>query len=295
MALRAKPPEASQKRLKMLVYGPPGVGKTIAALAFQNAYIIDTEKGTDFYADSINKSGSVVFQSNNSDEIKEELKTLLTTKHPYRVLLIDPITQVYNACQEKWTRIFEKHARTEKEATLQDFGPRYWGRVKSEMKAIDRLMMSLDMSVIITSHQKDIYGPGMQKIGVGPDAMKGSEYLFDYVFELKNIDGKRVAVTIKERSEIGQNKFPPEFEWNYEAFRKFYGAEILEKDSTPVKLAAPEQVAKTLKLLEVVNVSQDEREKWLTKAEVDSFDDMTSDQIGKVIAFLEKKLELVSK
>jgi len=74
MALKAKAPEVKEKRLKMFVYGPAGVGKTTAAIQFPNAYIIDTERGSDFYAETINKSKSVVFQSLNVDEVKEEVK-----------------------------------------------------------------------------------------------------------------------------------------------------------------------------------------------------------------------------
>jgi GTPase SAR1 family protein len=74
MALKAKAPEVKEKRLKMFVFGPAGVGKTTAAIQFPKSYIIDTEHGTDFYAESINKAGSVVFQTLNPDDIKEELR-----------------------------------------------------------------------------------------------------------------------------------------------------------------------------------------------------------------------------
>lgn len=69
-----------------MVYGPSGVGKTTAAIQFKDAYIIDGERGTDFYSDTINKSNSAVMQTNSVDDIMEELKTLLTTKHNYRTL-----------------------------------------------------------------------------------------------------------------------------------------------------------------------------------------------------------------
>ena len=45
MAIRAKAPEAKQKRLKMFVYGPSGVGKTTAAIMFPKSVIIDTVEG----------------------------------------------------------------------------------------------------------------------------------------------------------------------------------------------------------------------------------------------------------
>jgi hypothetical protein len=203
---------------------------------------------------------------------------------------MDPITSLYNGVQEKWNRIFEKHATSEKQAELQDFGMRYWGRVKSEYKSIQRLLMALDMNVIVTSHQKDVYGAGMQKLGVGPDSMKGDLYFFDYVFQLDLVGGKRIARTIKERAEIGESKFPETFEWSYPNFEKFYGGEVLKKASTPVVMASPEQVAEIQHLLEVVKIDPEEVSRWFTKADVDSFDEMTSDTIQKCITFVSKKI-----
>lgn len=290
MPLKAVSPETKDKRLKLFLFGPAGVGKTTSAIQFPDSYILDTEKGTDFYAKTIKKSRSVVFQSNNSDEIRDEIRELLTTKHSYRTLIIDPVTQIYNAIQEKWTRIFEKHAKTEKEAEVQDFGMRYWGKVKGEFKAIQRMLVALDMNVIVLSHQKDMYGTGMQKLGVTFDSMKGEDYLYDLVFRLDLVNNKRMAIKIKERAEIGHPKFPDEFEWSYDNFLKFYGQEVIERESTPVILATADQVSKIKKLLEVVKTDESEVQKWFTKADVDSWEEMTNETARKCLDYLEKKL-----
>ena len=173
--LKAKSPEVKEKRLKMFIYGPAGVGKTTGVIQFPNSYVIDAEKGTDFYADTLNKVKSVVLQTLNPDEIKDELHALLTEKHHFKTLIIDPITQVYNATQEKWTRVFEKYSKSEKEGEIQDFGMRYWGKVKADYKALQRLILKLDMNVIVTAHQKDVYGVGFNKIGVTFDSMRGDK------------------------------------------------------------------------------------------------------------------------
>jgi hypothetical protein len=291
MALRAKAPEAKQKRLKMFVFGPAGVGKTTAAIQFPKSVIIDTEKGTDFYADTINEMGSVVFQTSVFDDAVAEIKELLTTKHDFRTIIIDPVTQLYNSCQEKYTRVFEKHAKTQKEAETQDFGMRYWGRVKSDFKTFQRMLLAIDTNLIILSHQKDLYGEGMKKIGVTFDSMKGEDYLYDLVFRLENRNGKRMAVTVKERSEIGKNKFPEEFEWSYENFKKFYGAEIMEKESVPLQLATSAQVAELVHLIALLNVDEATTAAWLTKADADKWEELTSDQITKCINALKSKIE----
>lgn len=291
MALKGKKPEAKEKRLKMFLYGPAGVGKTTAALQFPNSYVIDMEKGTDYYSESINKSGSAVLQTVSAEDIKSEIRALLTEKHDYRTLIIDPVTQLYNSLQDKWTRIFEKHSKADA-AEIQDFGMRYWGRVKAEYKSIQRMLLSLDMNVIITSHQKDVYGAGMQKVGVGPDSMKGDSYVFDMVFRLDNVNGKRIAFTEKERAEIGKNRFPASFEWSYPNFLKFYGQEIIERASDPVAMSSKEQVAEVIRLLDVVKVDDETVSDWFTRADVDAWEEMSGERIQKCIDFLKKKIEV---
>ena len=99
--LRAKKPEAVTKRLKLFMFGPAGVGKTTAAIQFPNSYIIDAERGAENYDKLITDSGSVIFQTNDMHDVIQEVKALLTEKHYYRTLVIDPITPLYNDLLEK--------------------------------------------------------------------------------------------------------------------------------------------------------------------------------------------------
>lgn len=294
MPLKAKKAEKIEKRLKLFMFGPPGSRKTTSAIQFPNAILIDMERGSDQYKKSLDKVGSVVLQTTNPDEVRAEIKTLLVEKHPYKTLIIDPITIFYEATQDKWTRLFEKHTDSKKEGViaLQDFGMRFWGRVKAEYKQMLRMLLQLDMNVILTAHQKDIYGSNMQKVGVGPDSMKGDNYVFDTVFQLKVIDGKCIATTEKQRSEpLDPPKFPAEFEWSYENFLKFYGKDIIEREAKPVEIATPEQVAKIKSLVDLVRVDEETISKWFTKCDVDEWDQMTSEAINKCIAYVEEKLE----
>jgi len=299
MTLRAVKPETMQKRLKLFTFSEPGVGKTTGAIQFPQAYIIDMEKGTENYSATIAKSGSVVYQTTNPNDVRAEVKELLTQKHPYRTLIIDPITIYYGALQEKWNMIFAKAAgssgKSSETIEMQDWGFRYWAKIKSEYKSLMRMILALDMNVIITAHQKDTYGAGMQRIGVGPDSMKGDSHVFDYVFQLSNpsgkIDGKRLARTIKERAEIGAPKFPDEFEWSYANFCKYYGKEVLERESKPMALATKEQLDEIQHLLETVKIDEATINTWLTKADVDEWSEMTFDTLQKCIDFLKKKIE----
>lgn len=292
MPPKAKPPEAKNKRVKMMVFSSPGLGKTTAAINWPKAVIIDMEHGTDNYSDTIIKQGSIVLHTTNPDEVRDEIKTLLTEKHDYRTVVIDPVTILYQAIQEKWTRIFSKYADTEKATELQDFGFRYWAKVKSDYKSIMRMLLACDLNVILTAHQKDVYGEGMKKVGFGSDSMKGDEHIFDYVFQLvMDSKGRRTAITKKERAEIGKAKFPQEFEWSYANFLIYYGKEALEREATPVPLASPDQVDEVKRLLSIVKVESDWEADVLTKADVDTWQEMTAEKIGKVLDFLNKKLK----
>jgi len=289
--LKAVVPQEIKKRLKMFLYGASGVGKTTAALQFPNAYIIDLEKGTENYVATISKSGSRVFQSNDFYEIKEQIEALLTEDHEFKTLIIDPITILYLAIQDVWTRKFEAEAREKNKAPnadMQDFGMRFWGKVKSDYKALQRLIMKLDMNVIVTAHQKDVYGNGFNKVGVTFDSMKGDDYFFDNVFRLEKRGKDRVAVVVKQRCEIDNPIFPEEFQWSYDNFKKFYGAEAVERKATAVPMASAEQVRKIKALLEVVKMRDDWQDKVFSKADADNWEELTSDQIEKCIAQVEK-------
>jgi len=293
MVLKGVKPKVKEKRLKMFVYGEAGIGKTYAALQFPDAYIIDCEKGTEFYAKTIAKMNSVVLQTFNPDEIKTELHELLETNHKYKTLIIDPITQVYNATQEKWTRIFEKNTKG-KGSDIQDFGMRYWGKVKGDFKAIQRLILALDMNVIVTAHQKDVYGSGFSKIGVTFDSMKNDDYFFDLVFRINKKGGKRVAITVKERAEVGEAKFPEEFEWSYGNFLKFYGKDIIEKEAQPLKMADTQTIGRVKNMVNMLKLDEGIVEKWFDKAQAGVWEEFTADKINKCEEYLEAKLELIS-
>jgi len=292
MALKAKKPEVKEKRLKLFLFGPPGSRKTTSALQFPKSVLIDMERGSEQYAKTIDKAGSVVLKTTNPDDVLSEVKALLTEKHTYRTLIIDPVTIFYQALQEKWSRVFEHYAKTDKEKQLQDFGMRYWGRVKADYKSFLRMLIQLDMNIIMTSHQKDIYGVNMQKLGVGPDSMKGDSYVFDYVFRLNVIGDKAVAVTEKQRSEpLEKQKFPEEFEWSYANFLKFYGSQIIEREAVAVPLATPEQVDEIIHLVSIIKVDDQEIIKLFTKHDVDSWEQMTHQSMQKFIDALKKKIE----
>jgi hypothetical protein len=274
--LRARKPEAVTKRLKMFMFGPAGVGKTTAAIQFPNSYIIDGERGTENYDKLITESRSVVFQTTDINEVLAEVKALLTVKHDFRTLVIDPITPIFNDLLDK--------CETQVGA---DFG-RHFGAANKTMKRLANLIMNLDMNVIMTAHAKTEYGQNFSKLGYTFDGWRQLDYWFDLVVELTKKGKKRVAKVVKTRIET----FPDEdiFEWSYEAIKKRYDASILEREAQQVALASNEQVREITDLLSIVRLPEGLVDKWFSRAQVDAWEDMPAETIVKCIEYVKNRL-----
>lgn len=259
MPLRGTTPTPEdKKRLKILIYGPSGVGKTTSAIQLPNNYIIDMEKGTVAYSDEIKAMNSVVFHTTNPYELEKEVDALLAEKHNFRTLTIDPITTLWINLQAYWDSRFQDAVG--KEDGLQDWGMRYWTKVKKDYKRIRNKLLALDMNVLVIVHQKDKY-QGQNVVGITFDSEKEDDYSFDFVFRLIKRSGKYIALTEKQRVSLGGKRFPDEFEWKYDNLVKFYGEDIFIRPSNNVdnkninevdiKVDEKDQLADKLELLKI--------------------------------------------
>ena len=278
MGLRGVKPEAIQKRLKVLLYGAAGTGKTTACANFPKAYFIDTEKGAENsqYTKLLSDNGSVVFQTNDFDELLKEVMVLLTEEHEYKTLVIDSLTTIHNDLIDKMAL---------KIGT--DFG-RHFSEANKRMKNLCNLLLRLDMSVIITSHSKTEYGQNLAVLGSTYDGYKKLDYIFDLVFEIQKRGLDRVAITKKSRIE----SFPDNeaFSFSYDEIANRYGREILERDAVPEDLATREQIAQLIALCSELKISADIKQKWLDKSNAETFDEMPRGTIQKCIEHLISKL-----
>lgn len=280
MALRAVKPTITEKRLKALFYGTEGSGKTTAAISFPKPYIIDTEKGSvnDQYVRKINERGGVVFHTNNFYELRNEVISLLSEKHDYKTLVIDPLTTIFNDLVEQ----SESEHGTE-------FG-RHYVVANKQMKSFMNLLSRLDMNVIITSHAKTEYqiaGKSMTVLGTTFDCYKKLGYIFDMMFEVQKRGSEHIGIIRKSRVEM----FPcgETFPFNYDEIAQRYGREILERDAVPEVLATKQQVSRLNELVELYKEPQEVVQKWLDKANAECFSEMNEDIINKLIVHMESK------
>ncbi len=280
MALRGKVPTVEAKRLKAMFFGLAGVGKTTAAIQFPRPYLIDTERGAENaqYVKLLHDRGGNVFQTSDFDELVSEVTALLSEKHDYQTLIIDPITVVYANLLDK----AEQKVGTE-------FG-RHYGEADKRMRRLINLLLRVDMNVIITAHAKTVYGDKLVKLGDTFDGYKKLDYLFDLVVEIQKRGENRSGVVRKSRVE----GFPDGevFPFNYEEIAKRYGHESLERDATPETLASAEQAAELNRLVELLKVSPDVVDKWLTKAKAETLSELPAEVASKCIEWCKKQVEV---
>jgi hypothetical protein len=288
MPLRGKTPKEINPRLKALLFGQAGSGKTMAAIQMPRPYIIDTENGCTHYGDIIHDRGGAVFATTSLDEAINEVKTLATESHDFLTLVIDPFTTLYDTQLDIG------------ETTVgADFG-RHYGFANKSCKRLYNLVAALDMNVIFTAHSKTEYAPGgaMKVLGQTFDGWRKMDYLFDLVFYLErhqNKDKTERMATVK-KTRLKEFEDCSKFEWSYAALAERYGSKRLERKAAVIELASKEQVEKFESLLSKLSDAEKKRLK-LDKvlSDYEDLSDMPSKRIAKGIDVVSEYVQSVSK
>lgn len=281
-------PTESEKRLKMLIFGKAGAGKTRFSLNFPSPSVVDTEKGTVHYGKEFDFE---VIHTSNPDDIMETVNWLLTNKHDYKTFIFDSFTVYYSALQDKYADIFL--TREKKSAGFKfeyyKFQPNDYPIVKRGYHKLMRMIDRLDMNVICITHEKDEYADGgfMQKTGDKTfDGEKSLEHYFDTVVHLqKTKDGKYLATQKKDRT----GKLPDKtFEINYEIFAKAFGEESLNKESTPIALATELQVVTLQNYTATLKLKPEMVRQALAKYGVESWGELKEEIAEEIISKFNK-------
>jgi hypothetical protein len=231
----------TNRRLKLLLWGDSGAGKTSLALQFPGCVVIDLEGGTELYGGTFTFD---VLKATTADEVMAAVDWLLTHPHGYRTLVIDPITVYWDALQAKWGRIFLQRNKGGKghHGEFYELQPRDWVTLKAEFKELVRKLIALDMNVIVTARQKSQYADSgfMRVIGETFDGEKSLPYLFDTILHLRRDgDGRFMAENMKDRS----NKLPAgKFAISYDLLEQCLGVDELARPAAQPALATPDQL-----------------------------------------------------
>lgn len=287
------PKTARPGKAKVLVFGPPGVGKTFASLDFPVPYFMDTEGGAtqDEYTDKLKRAKGVYFGPNEGSQdfkiVMDQVKALGSEKHPYRTLIIDSISKLFN------DTIAREADRIEDAGKKDEFGSSKKPAV-SYMRKLVSWLQRIDLNVILTAHDKAEWGVGSNgertEIGRTYDAWDRLAFELDLVLHVYKQGPTRKARVVKSRLK----GFPDGavFDWSYSEFAKRFGEEAINRDVEQLELPTEEELTTLEGLMARAKVSQDKKDEWLKKSGVSAFEDMEAGQlrdlIGKLTDLLNK-------
>ena len=286
--LKGKPAELIKPgKIKAVLFGPSGVGKTTLALSFPCPYYFDVEGGArgPQYRELLKKSGGAYLGPEDGtlsfDTLLDQMQALATEKHGFKTLIVDSLTKLFQtAIANEAERLGDKDA----------FG----ASKKPAVAYMRRLVMwasRLDMNIWFVCHETAEWGMvNGQRAEVGrvADVWDKLIYELDLAVQAQKRGPQRVAIVKKSRL----TNFPDAdtFTLEYGEFAARHGKEAVEADAGQIMLATPEQVAEVKKLLDLVRISDADIQKGFDKAGVSAWEEMTAEQITTWINFLKKKL-----
>lgn len=285
MALRAvKPGETPPSKVKMLISGEPGTGKTWFSLDWPSAYLIDAEGGAvrKQYQDKLKKVNGLYFGqdqgANSFSDVIEEVKMLATTKHDRKTLIIDSFSHLYlNEAAEAEARVGDAFGKDKKEAN-------------KPTRQLMRWINKCDMNVILIAHNKAKWVRKGNEIFQDGNTFEGYpklEYDLDLFIEI--LPGYKTFLIKKSRIEsLPQGESMP---LSFKHFAEIYGEGVINSDVVPAEMATKEQIVKIKTLIETLNVGQDQIDKWFKKVDVDEWEEMTKNQIEGLTEVLTKKIK----
>lgn len=281
--LKAVGPKAAKpSKPKILIYGKPGVGKTWASLEFPSVYYIDTEGGADLehYTDKLKASGGVYLGpdqgSVDMETIIDQVQALATEKHPYKTLVIDSISKVFNnEVAKEAERLGDKNA----------FGADKRPAI-AMMRRLVRWLQRLDMNVILIAHEKAEWNNGEQ-IGATFDCWEKLEYELHLCLNITKTGPQRKARVRKSR--LVEFEEGSVFDWSFDNFADKYGRDVINQEAQQVELATSGQLKELRHLLDVVKLPDDWAAKCLKKNNVDSFEEIETSVMQVIIDHLKSK------
>jgi hypothetical protein len=286
-ALKGKDPElAISARAKLLIFGPPGIGKTFGSLSFPNCYFIDTEGGANLphYTARLKIGGGVYCGPEDGsldfEFVIGQLSALATEQHPFKTVVIDSVSKIYNsAILAEAERLGSKNA----------FG----ADKKPAIRFMQRLVQwvnRLDMNVIFIAHQRSEWGidstGSRSEIGKTADVWDKLEYELNLSLQIVRDGNGRVGIVRKSRLEGFQ--INQAVKWEFEDFQRLYCSTLTETVKIQ-KLITVEQLNQIGVLFELLKVDPEAIDKLFAKAGVSQLSELTFEQGQKLILFYENK------
>lgn len=313
---RFQPARKVQKKVKVLVYGEQGTGKTLFCLSWPGVAVIDTEGSSDLYGGRydflVQRTKSLTDIADTIEDVKADGGRTIQT------LAIDPITVIWQTLQDA--------GQTAAEARAQRYGrgvydvaltQRDWGVIKRRLYSAMIDLVNLPVNVVLTAHIRDIMetrqdsrGQEVQfKVGERPDAEKKTVYWVDVVVKLAVEDGQHVGIIEKDRSgtwKIGQRipnisyrDFIPMLQAHAEGERveQPHDEDAVRKDAALLETVEARPILKDIRTLQAQLSINDEHMTAALRRDYnkDRLEALTDEQAAQLKDRLQKALEKAQK
>lgn len=272
------------ERVIAQIAGESGAGKSLWVANLKNALIYDTDIG----------GGQAPYKKRILDNGSE----VVTTATSFPEILKDLRERARDGRLDKTKTVAIDHVTgLQQEGVLRhnpslsaDYG-RSGDATTREWRQIREFIRHLDFNLIVTAHLKGRWANDKQ-VGMITDGPKNIEADVGIVLYLQrgaSYPGMALVQKWRRDPDDPRGAVPANFIFTMENFEKIAGAGM-GKPRAPVALASAEQIKTINDLLAVVKLPDGETDKWLTKAGVESFEDMPADKLDKCIMALNAKL-----
>lgn len=197
--------EPISKRLKILIYGPSGSGKSRAALSFPRCAVIDSEGGVDLYRGHPSVQPFHVIATKTIADLENAIAFIEFDKgSTFDTLVVDCITVFYDTLREAI-------ARSGKGGEM---GFREWSKLNTRMKNAYSKLTNLPVHVVVIAREATEYetvNGELRKTGTKPDGDKSMAYNFDLVIRMN--DDHSGTVKKSRAHQLGESGRLPAVNW----------------------------------------------------------------------------------
>jgi hypothetical protein len=177
-----KTAEPTARKLKILLFGNWGTGKTQAALTFPRVAMIDSEGSSTLYRGRPGIAPFSVLDTKSMTDLESAIAFIADDKgKTFETLVIDPISVIYKVTREALASANKKNPG--------DMGYREWGKLNARMNSLYTRLINLPVHVVMVARETTEYegtGDSLRKVGVKPDSDKDIGYLFDIVLHMQD-------------------------------------------------------------------------------------------------------------
>jgi len=291
MALKGiKPEVVKPQKPKILISGPAGSRKSSFVLNAPAPFYIDTESGItrEQYQKKLAQQGGLYFGpaegSQDFVEITAQIKELATTKHPYKSIVVDSLTKPFRlemfAAEDRG--VSSEFKKSQKEAE------------RGARKLMNWLMRpDLDFPVFLICHIKDKWTKGENKELIKEGSIWDGPEKLDYDLDLwleTQFSGQDVYSVVK-KSRVEGFVTGAKMAFDFETFKKMYGAAVIDRPIQPIILASADQIKQLNHFVEILKVPQEDLDKWLLKAQATEIEDLSQGNADIMLKFLKDKID----